>query len=90
MSHNTRSRSNYFTTHSRDTAHSERSNMAPQICAALNDPSLITAFRNIISDKVMEAIGVMENQLRSCVDERIEQLHGDSRKLRTIMIARWI
>ena len=50
-----------------------------QMCTALNNPSVINAFVKIISDRVMEAIGVVENRLRACEasikakDERIEQ-----------------
>ena len=86
MSYNTRSRSNYCTTHSRSTAHTGSSNVAPhktfseQICASLNDPSVINAFGKSISDRFIEALGAMQDRLRAYEDsikaknERIEQL----------------
>ena len=51
-----------------------------QMCTAFNDPNVINAFGKIISDRVMEALGAMENWLRACEasikakDEHIEQL----------------
>ena len=47
------------------------------MCTALNDTSVINAFGKIISDRVMEALGAMENRLRTCEasikeDEEIE------------------
>ena len=49
---------------------------------ALNGPNVINAFWKIISDRVMEALGAMENRLRVCValikakDKHIEQLQS--------------
>ena len=88
MSHNIRSRSNYCTTHSHSTAHTESSKMAfsEQMCTALNDASVINAFGKLISDGVMEALGAMGNRLRACEasinakDERIEQLQSRLKK----------
>ena len=57
-----------------------------QMCTALNDPNVINAFGKIISDRVMEALGAMENRLRACEasikakDERIEQLQSRLKK----------
>ena len=57
-----------------------------QMCTTLNDPSVSNAFWKIISDRVMEALGAMENRLRACEaslkakDERIEQFHSRLKK----------
>ena len=56
-----------------------------QMCTSLNDHNVINASGNIISDRVMEALGTIENRLRACEasikakDERIEQLQFQSR-----------
>ena len=57
-----------------------------QMCTALSDPSVINAFGKIISDRVMEALGTMENRLQACEasikanDERIEELQSRLKK----------
>ena len=61
----------------------QKKTFGEQLCVALSDHNVIKSFWEIISDKGMEALGVMEDRLRVCEakleakDKRIESLQDE-------------